>query len=678
MLTRIVELVKGKPGLSNETPETLKYAKLYHQKGWNVIPIRFQSKEPLIQWREYQHRRVTEEELIKWFGNGKVNVGVVTGRISGLLVLDVDFRKHPGAQKFLEDKDLPDALRNITFNGVQYFFKYPDGIEQIPCIVGLQGIAGIDIKADGGYCVVPPSIHPEGTPYRWEKPRDWELLKEPPRWLLDEIQSHLNERKQSKNYEKVFNQISILEGQRNDSLTSLAGLLKSRGLDYKQASELLLAVNQARCRPPLPEVEVVRILDSVFSYPDVKQAMSNELKTISWTELIGAEEPQIEFLIQDLLPRWNLVVLGGRPKAGKSLLALLFAIMVGCNQNFWGKKVNPGTVLFISTEDGETRLKKRLWRMLGDPRKFNPDFHFYIGHCILTDKKTMEALRAKVLELRPKLVVLDPLVNLFRGRELNSAEDMNEVLRPLQELARESGACVLVIHHTRKTPSDDPLALIQGSITIAGVADGLLILKPIKGVDETKRVTLETILKDAETPKSIVLSLDPNSLVWQPVGDYEEFQTETVGDRIVDLLKEGDASTHEITMRLGEDYDTVRKALRRLEDKGLIRGEFKGKGRKSGKVYSLISPENTPDPVPINVPINVPIKKSNDFNKLGSKMRLLGQPQNCPNKSESCPNKITGGGDCPDCTEPITPPAGIFAVDKPKKPDPWKGGGDKT
>ena len=296
---------------------------------------------------------------------------------------------------------------------------------------------------------------------------------------------------------------------------------------------------------------------------------------------------EIEFLIEDLLPAACLLVLAGKPKLGKSLLSLLFAISIGLGKSLWNKKVTQGGVLFISTEDGEIRLKKRIWKMLGDPDKYNPNFHFYIGECILTDQKILEALKARIHQIHPRLVVLDPLINLFKGRELNSGEDMNEVLRSLQNLCKEIGTTILVIHHARKSGGDDPLDVVQGSITIAGVADGILILKNLKGDVDEKRATLEVILKDAELPKTTVLKLDEN-LKWEVEGELQEIYGRNIEDEVVKALYEDNGLTIQNLIQItGYEYKPLYRALLKLEEADKV--SFEKKGKSHIKVYSLES-----------------------------------------------------------------------------------------
>jgi hypothetical protein len=388
--------------------------------------------------------------------------------------------------------------------------------------------------------------------------------------------------KEHKKYMKVLNG-GANKGERNTTLTSYAGRVKSKGIAISEAQVILHSINRTLCNPPLSDAEVREILESVYSYPSED---GFQLNTIPWGELVGGEEPELDFLIEDILPSGNLIILAGKPKLGKSLLALQMALSVSLDTSLWNKKVKNGGVLLISTEDGHIRLKKRIWRMVGDPDKHNPDCHFYVNNCILTDTRVMDALRMKVEELKPRLVILDPLINLFQGKELNSGEHMNEILRPLQELGRESGACILVVHHTRKTGGENPVDIVQGSITISGVADGILILKTLQGADRQRRATLDVILKDAEAPNRIVLRLN-ETLRWEIEGEYDEVITRSLRDQVIETLRnERDGLTISNLMNiLGVEYTPLYRLLARLEDEKDVMSDKTG--RFHTKLYFL-------------------------------------------------------------------------------------------
>jgi len=151
--------------------------------------------------------------------------------------------------------------------GVHVFYAHPGG--RVKSRTGAGAIApGVELKADGGYVVVAPSVHPSGEPYRWIKPLDGRL-PDPPGWLLELIRKDSSHtpgggRKTGKPALEA-----IPKGQRNVTLTSLAGSMRRRGMSREAIEKALLTENQERCVPPLDEGEVSRIARSVARYqPD--------------------------------------------------------------------------------------------------------------------------------------------------------------------------------------------------------------------------------------------------------------------------------------------------------------------------------------------------------------------------------------------------------------------------
>lgn len=245
--------------------KTLAYALQYLKRGWNVVPVKYRTKDKPIEWKKYQTQRITEKEVYARFGHGLHNVAIITGRISDLIVLDADVKKHHEAAEYLKHKHVPDTIKNHTHNGIQYVFQYPADLN-VTNIVALGGVPGIDIRGDGGYIMVAPSMHPEGTQYKWENPKEGSLLKTAPEWLLDAIVLHKTSREKDKKYDysRAFSD-GIPDGMRNNTLTSLGGKLKA-GLEFDEALLILESINQTRCKPPLQSTEVESILKSVYSY----------------------------------------------------------------------------------------------------------------------------------------------------------------------------------------------------------------------------------------------------------------------------------------------------------------------------------------------------------------------------------------------------------------------------
>lgn len=190
------------------------------------------------------------------------NVGIATGR--GLAVLDVDPR-HGGLDSLKaiqqEHGPLPVTV-TVTTGGGGYHLYFAG---QAGNKVGLR--PGLDLRGEGGYVVAPPSLHLSGRRYEWvtgRTPGDLPLAPLPA-WLLpgDTMSEALTPRAiPSTEWQKLLAG-PVPEGRRNDTLTRVTGHLLRRGVNPFLALELVLAFNQARCDPPLPEQEVVNLVNSV-------------------------------------------------------------------------------------------------------------------------------------------------------------------------------------------------------------------------------------------------------------------------------------------------------------------------------------------------------------------------------------------------------------------------------
>ena len=246
--------------------ESLAAAFQYTGYHWSVIPIRARDKRPLIKWRTYQERLATPDEIKTWYQHWPTaNVGVVTGLVSGLVVLDVDPR-HGGEQSLAEwEKEhtpLPRTVEARTGGGGRHiYFKHPGGV-----IHNRAGIApGIDLRGDGGCIVTPPSIHSSGNAYTWvngHSPADVKLT-DLPDWLLRLLHDDEKFTGHSLEHWRKLLEEGVHEGVRNNTIASLSGHLLWHGVDPDVVMELLLCWNRIRCIPPLKDDEVVRTVLSI-------------------------------------------------------------------------------------------------------------------------------------------------------------------------------------------------------------------------------------------------------------------------------------------------------------------------------------------------------------------------------------------------------------------------------
>jgi hypothetical protein len=222
--------------------------------GLCVIPLKWKDKAPAIPWAEYQARRPDASELVEWFEGQRRNIGIVCGRVSGNLVV-IDFDNEATYKEFAEK--YPNIVNRTwvaqTGRGYHVYLRTKEPVRTHPR-------NGVDIKGEGSYVVAPPSLHPSGRPYRWLR-REGEILRVE---KLPEFHGEAEERERRKVTELPER---IPEGQRNTTLTSYAGKLRRLGFSEEEIRRALLAINQERCDPPLPEKEVEAIAKSIAKYP---------------------------------------------------------------------------------------------------------------------------------------------------------------------------------------------------------------------------------------------------------------------------------------------------------------------------------------------------------------------------------------------------------------------------
>jgi hypothetical protein len=163
-------------------------ALLYASFKWSVIPIRPRDKRPMIKWQQYQKRLATEKEIREWYQHWpEANVAIVTGSLSGLVVVDIDPR-HDGEQSMeLWEKQyaaLPETVEAKSGGGGRHLYFLHPGFE-VHNRVNIA--AGVDFRGDGGCIVTPPSIHSSGNAYTWRNGHEPGEIKlaEMPEWLLE-------------------------------------------------------------------------------------------------------------------------------------------------------------------------------------------------------------------------------------------------------------------------------------------------------------------------------------------------------------------------------------------------------------------------------------------------------------------------------------------------------------
>lgn len=238
---------------------------MYAGMGWAVFRLIGNGKVPLKDSHGFKDA-TTDLAIIErlWTETPLCNVGIATGRKYGsnLLVIDVDPRHNAEWQTAVEELGLPLTFVVGTWSGgFHYYFTLPDYDAHVGSGAGL--LPGIDWRCDNGY-VVACGCHVEEA----GKAGDYVIhlnhpIAEAPRGLLKELRSI---RKNIATERDAEGYLVIAEHKRNQTLTSLAGLLRHEGLCHNAIACALGAINHYHCHPSLDEVEVRRIAKSVARY----------------------------------------------------------------------------------------------------------------------------------------------------------------------------------------------------------------------------------------------------------------------------------------------------------------------------------------------------------------------------------------------------------------------------
>lgn len=599
----------------------------YLNKGCSVIPIGSATKKPLIAWEEFKTRLPTEREVREWYGKyPNVGVAIITGKVSNLITFDVDPRNGGNPEPF---KKYQTAESKTGGGGNHFFFKYPDfGVPTIPSI-----LPGVDLKSDRAYVIAPPSIHPSGNPYVWEK-HIFNNLPTLPQELTNLILEH-------KNKKSSFD-ISILdgvsEGSRNESATSLIGKLirGHREEDWEVVDwELLKLWNQYKNDPPLLERELYRSFKSICSkelqrrfdnsispeiFPGKEPVETNfELKIQPWNEFVDQQFEEPEWIVEDLIPKKGLVAVAGPPESLKSLFTEYLAIKVSLGEIVLGKFRSTKTpVLIIDQENIRTWLYKRLTQLSKDR---DLPIHIYDKDKAifnLLDNSAFNEISDYVDKHNIGLVIVDTL-RLAHDKEENSSTEMKQVVEKLKQLT--SKTAVAFIHHHRKADKRSKGRVtgedMMGSMLIRGVVDYQLTLTNLgEQEDGTHKVRVQqSKSRYTRTIKSFEMALEESdgtiTFVYKGEAEDEKLKKEEAKVAILGLLQEQDWKRQEIIDQLVSD----KVCGSRTAEDGLkeLTGELKVKHTATKPhIYSLVKDTEVNIPHPASTYIDHGIAESSN------------------------------------------------------------------
>lgn len=297
-------------------------------------------------------------------------------------------------------------------------------------------------------------------------------------------------------------------------------------------------------------------------------------KVYSMADLQDRILPETRWAIPDILPE-GLTLLVGKPKLGKSwlLLAMLQAIASG-GVALGNMPVEQGKVLYISLEDNEKRLQKRINTLLRNS-KAAKDF-LYTTDWTRLDEGGLEDIEQIIIDNpQLRLIGIDTWAKVKPknkgGYQKQQYDEDYEALGPLQKLAGKYGVSIILVHHFRKMGGEDMIDQISGSTAIAGAVDNFLLLDRQRGETDAH---LHVFGRDIEEEQDLLLTFDQEIATWKLKGHADDSTIaatparQAILDVIVDY-PEG-ISIKDLAKQLGKNEHTTRNNIIPLRNENKV------------------------------------------------------------------------------------------------------------
>ncbi|MCC6026501.1 MAG: AAA family ATPase [Caldimicrobium sp.] len=575
-----------------------------------LVPVPLVSKEgklvPSLPWKNFSLPNDPLEavkEIQKLFSKENIaGIALKTGEPSGLVVLDIDdpekFNSFYPLEKLINEapyvvKTKDEGHWHIGFSWDPDFVKSKSFLKDY----------GFEIKSNGSlvnfFSIIPEAQY---------KPIRLEPLKSMPKELKEKI---LNLMKNQKETSKTSNQpkpkgldpSQIIElvsevyqkGQRQYWTIFVAGFLRKLGFTLEETKTALeeflrnqkdeelqmrLAGIEHTYKEPLENTKglsgLLELGLSEKTYLKLqnlkiqKKETQTPNKYFTLKDILSLKIKEPSWIIPNILPE-GFSILVGKPKTGKSWLALQIALTCAQIQ----KKV-----VYFALEDNPGRLQKRL-KFLGiENSEGLPNLIFFYFDLAPIDKGAVKEIKKCIEKHKPELIIIDPWVKIkprARGKDLFT-EDYR-TLEVLKELTKNE-INILLIHHARKTQSEDPIDEVLGTVGQTAAVDNILLLKRIRG-NET--AVLHLILRDFESTE-LGLKFENG---WKLEGSAKEVMLAEEQRKIVEAIKSleymgENATIKKITNLVGKTQGAVKKTLLTLLKKGIL-------SKKQRGVYSFLN-----------------------------------------------------------------------------------------
>ena len=467
---------------------------------------------------------------------GAALIGMPTGEVSGVSVIDIDVRDGKQGKDWVKDNAELLGITKVSetqSGGWHYYYRHSDGIRNR---AGIDGC--VDVRGDGGYV-----IHPSSTGYRWVNDEDFALF--PPRVasqatgvaaasldvpmgsgafdafgrrvdgrehymasmvlaaISDYFRKHGTFPTMQWMEQEVYPTYEIKVGSRTGDLNA-----EGRGIDEfrKKVTSTIIRAREGK----IADLHIAP--DKTQPHPsnaasDTAVPVERKIRVKTLGELRATPPPS--FMVADYLIENSFAVLYGAPATFKSFLAIDWALSIAHGIDWNGRPTSQGAVVYLAME-GQSGIAVRAEAWHRDRQLDDDGVPFYavttpIGMA-MEDAPDVLQLRHAIEDTlggaSPDLIVVDTLARSFAGSgaDENSATDMGMFIRSCDLMKEWFDCTVLAVHHSGKD-SDKGL---RGSSSLLGAVDTSVAIKRTEG---TQSVVVKVAKqKDVQEAEPIALN----------------------------------------------------------------------------------------------------------------------------------------------------------------------------
>ena len=485
---------------------------------WTEDTCRNPGKTPLVPWRRFITQRATEEQIAIWWKRWPdANIGMATGTVSGVVVLDCDGADARKDALRLGGVDQTPTIFTGKPGSAHFWLQAPD--EHVKNFARKMG--AIDFRGDGGYAVLPPSMHVSGAQYRWAPNTSQLNLAPIPTWLWDLIRK--SERGDDNGITTFDTELvldGIPQGQRDQDLWSFAGKLRADNVPLQYA-ELMVRQAARACVPPFDENTALEKVRRAYREYDPTPVLVPSRRV--------TQEPEPEELVQTLGDLMDMpipsdvqlvdgIIWGHRvtwafaaPGVGKTLFLLAAGLHVAAGRPFCGHAVQQGPVLLIE-EDSPFYSLRDYVETLADIYDIDPRaIPFYLNKrqgLRVTDAAGVAKAKAIVAAcpLSPSWVIIDACERVAPSDKYTSKE-MDPLATFLQWLMGELITPTVIDHtklvNVKDAKSINPIDRLFGGLTKKAISDVMLYFS---GGLRSGQINIEFAKFRGDPPGSLVVN----------------------------------------------------------------------------------------------------------------------------------------------------------------------------